>query len=64
MLKKILFTALVILLVYLVVKWRQKKMQQIAAQPVSTESNKSVYYLAGSVITLMVLSVFVWFFIL
>lgn len=60
MLKKILFTALVILLVYLVVRWRQKKMPEVATQASPQKSN-SIYYLAGSVVTLMVISAFFWF---
>ena len=57
MLKKIIFTALVILLVYLVVRWRQVKTQEIAANPAPSKPvNPSIYYLAGAVFTLMIVA--------
>jgi hypothetical protein len=61
MLKKIVFTALVILLVYLVVRWRQKRAQQVAAVGQSTQKKaQSIYFLAGSVVTLMAVSIIFW----
>ena len=62
MLKKIIFTFLVILLIYLVVRWRQKKAVEVAvAKPQAQNTNTSIYYLAGAVITLMIVSVLFWF---
>lgn len=66
MLKKILFTAVVIFLVIFIARWRQKKAAQVAARSQSVpqekgNSNVAIYYLAGSVITLMVIAVIYWF---
>jgi len=63
MLKKIIFTLLVVLLMFLLVRWRHKKAAEIAVarQPASEAKNTSVYYLAGAVITLMIVSVLFWF---
>ncbi len=65
MLKKILFTAVVIFLVIFIARWRQKKSAQVAAQsqPVRQDKgnqNVAIYYLAGSVITLMAVAVLYW----
>lgn len=67
MLKKIIFTALVIFLVLFIARWRQKKAAEVAANVQSqgrdsANRNVAIYYLAGSVITLMVLAVVYWFF--
>jgi len=67
MLKKIIFTALVIFLVLFIARWRQKKSAQIAAQPrqpVAEKQGVAIYYLAGSVVTLMAVAAIYWFFIL
>ena len=63
MLKKIIFTLLVVLFVFLLVRWRQRKAAEIAVvrQTAPEPKNTSVYYLAGAVITLMVVSVLFWF---
>jgi len=66
MLKKILFTAAVIFLVLFITRWRQKKAAQVAAQSKSVSRDKGspnivIYYLAGSVITLMTVAVVYWF---
>jgi hypothetical protein len=60
MLKKILFTALVIFLVYLVVRWRQKKSVQVALNQPQQKTSFAIYYLAGSVVTVMIASIMAW----
>ena len=62
MLKKILLTALVILGAYLFIRWRQKKVPLVAHQAQPEKQNTTVYYLAGSVITLMIVSAVLWFY--
>jgi len=69
MLKKILFTAVVIFLVLFIARWRQKKAAQVAASSPSEQSlprekggsKVVIYYLAGSVITLMAIGMIYWF---
>jgi len=66
MLKKILFTAVVIFLVIYIARWRQKKAAEVAARSrlepqAKGSSNVVIYYLAGSVITLMALAAIYWF---
>lgn len=61
MLKKIVFTLLVILLVFLVVRWRQKKATQVqAAGEVDAQGSPAIYYLAGAVITLGLVGLMLW----
>ena len=62
MLKKILLTAVVILGAYLFIRWRQKKAPMVAVEAQPEKQNTAVYYLAGSVITLMVVSAVLWFY--
>ena len=66
MLKKILFTAVVIFLVIFIARWRQKKAAQVAAQSASVPQDKGspnvvIYYLAGGIITLMAVALIYWF---
>lgn len=63
MLKKIIFTLLVVLFMFLLVRWRQKKAAEVAVvrQTETEPKNTSVYYLAGAVITLMIVSAMFWF---
>ncbi len=64
MIKKILLTALVIFLAWLFLRWRQKKTAEVARTEavieVDTKPKTGIYYLAGSVITLMIVSIFLW----
>ncbi len=62
MLKKILLTALVIFGAYLFIRWRQKKAPMVAAEVQPSKQNNAVYYLAGAVITLMIVSAVLWFY--
>lgn len=61
MIKKILFTALVIAVVYLVVRWRQQKTAaMLENQRQETPQRVWMYYLAGSVLTLMIIGMLYW----
>ena len=62
MLKKILLKALVIFGAYLFIRWRQKKAPMVAAEVQPSKHNNAVYYLAGAVITLMIVSAVLWFY--
>jgi len=61
MLKKILLTALVIFLAYLFIRWRQKRTLEVSAnEQLLKKQNVAIYYLAGSLITVMLASIIAW----
>ena len=62
MLKKILLTALVILGAYLFIRWRQKREPVVVTETQPEKQGTAVYYLAGAVITLMIVSAVIWFY--
>ena len=63
MFKKILLTALVIFLMFLLVRWKQRKVQKVAAttEP-EQKQNVAIYYIAGGLISLMASSFAFWIF--
>jgi len=64
MIKKILLTLLVIITAWVFIRWRQRKTAEVARHqpPPQPQTGKRVgiYYLAGSVLTLMLVSVVLW----
>jgi len=63
MFKKILLTAVVIFLMFLLVRWKQRKAQQMASNPKPEQKqNVTIYYMAGGLISLMACSIAFWIF--
>jgi hypothetical protein len=63
MIKKILLTLTVIAIAYLLIRWKQRKTAEIARNQASNTvpaPKTGIYYLAGSLVTLMVISVAAW----
>ncbi|MGD2120024.1 MAG: hypothetical protein PVG66_16840 [Chromatiales bacterium] len=62
MIKKILLTVSVILLMYLVIRWKQRRQQQLRETPVPPAQDKGIRFAAGALLVIMLSAVAYWAF--